>query len=411
MFRPATFFLVLWSLFHISYAAYATHAVRKSRASKAVAAVVGVDGDIQFQLDNNDVALIESLAQDKYSAGEGSAVRFEDVVHTLLTKVSADNYTMSEIEKKALKIIKSYFVRLHKHSVSKTIEDKKEMENAKQAIADGCYNDTLPTINKAKSEFVNVSVNRGRHNECRTVEANAITVMKKTCQVYDEYRKSVTDIDCVPIRYVKDYIGSDDASKKRQWETCLEGSWPNLEKLQEHYEACKKKGGILNKGSSSAKNVTAPWKNEENVQILAILCKAAQTRFEEFVCEYAATLEDACTMQTSCRGREIKARDALHARIKISVAARKTDHEASERTLCMFAVLEADDILKPGKLEKCKATVVDTSAFDMQYPEIPAAKPCLRADPKPGDTAWLTHAYGSAPWYGKVDVGDNHVCP
>merc|ERR1712217_982092 len=99
-------------------------------------------------------------------------------------------------------------------------------------------------------------------------------------------------------------------------------------------------------------------------------CEANQTAFENDYCTYAQAYETVCETQRTCRAQEEGKYNITKENVSVSEAARKQDYEVSMHMTCLLEVLSAKNHkLQARELETCKTLVVDTSEFDISYPD------------------------------------------
>lgn len=139
-------------------------------------------------------------------------------------------------------------------------------------------------------------------------------------------------------------------------------------------------------------------------------CNEKQSTLEQGSCIYETKLDDTCSKQTTCRTIHIEARAEQDLRIADSQAARKAEHEAGQVVLCHFKVFAAPSADKVKFFNECENMDVDTSRFDIAFPDVPDAVTCQTAPSDTCDSTWLSEEYSTQSWHSTATMASCKGC-
>merc|ERR1719330_188947 len=316
------------------------------------------------------------------------------MVQDLAEKVAGHNYTLGKSESDALEIIRKWILNMNNTLTLQHKEDQAEVNSVRDMIQ-GCTDSTTNLLSNNVSGYKQTTdSDRSAHTACRNRQCASDDLENAACIDYDRYRKGQKPYlngDEVPPSCLNSLdeakVETSDPDTRESMEMCLEKTHAWLLPLHSRYLLCDRR-------KANHTNITHS-------------CNQLQKKFEASFCAYELKLSDTCDFHKTCRDKELGVRTSTHAEVRISEAARKADHITGKKVLCLFDVFLADNPNKTQTLNRCRELTVDTSPFDIVYPDPPAPAPCVKEPNKPCDDAWKTKEYG------KLCVGVNTctVCP
>jgi len=321
----------------------------------------------------------------------------EEMVQGTVGRARRNKWTMTAEEKEAIEHAKQVIRDMVNGSLVQHHEDQAEVDRARNLI-ENCSTLTkahLETSAGALQRVTNQS--REQHSMCRDREFSLFAEWDRICQIYTAYREHNSSAHlpaCASTAALSDeFIQTDDLDTLKQMEACLVAMHKWEPPLYDPYWACKQ-------AREEAANSTAQ-------------CNIKQRHFETGFCDYVIRLEDVCNYQHECRAMTINARTQTHESVHISVSARKSDHTAASKILCLFDVLDIEDPEdKKMLLHECDTRnhSVDNALFFIDYHDIPPAYPCDANATRPGNENWLPEAYGDESWFGSLDLAEPEAC-
>jgi len=342
-------------------------------------------------LDTGGAAVVPELTLLQTSRNSDVLAFVEEMVQGTVARASGHNWTMTEEEKEAIEHAKQVIRDMVNTSLVQHAEDQAEVDRARDLI------ENCSTLTKAHLEtsagalLQQTNQSQEQHSMCRTREVFLYAEWDRICGIYNTYRQhndSALLPNCATTAALSDeYIQTDDLPTLKIMEACLVEMYNWQPALYNPYLACEE-------AEEEAANCTAR-------------CNVKQRHFETGFCEYVIRLEDVCDYQEQCRAMTIAARQATHESVHISVSARKSDHTAASKILCLFDVLDIEDAAdKKRLLQECDSRnhSVDNALFFIDYHDIPPPYPCDASAARPGDDDWFPQAYGHETWFGKVDL-------
>merc|ERR1719330_577640 len=316
------------------------------------------------------------------------------MVEDLAEKVAGHNYTLGKSESDALEIIRKWILNMNKTITLQHKEDQAEVNSVRDMIQ-GCTDSTTNLLSNNVSGYKQTTdSDRSAHTACRNRQCASGDLENAACIDYDRYRKGQKPYlngDEVPPSCLNSLdeakIETSDPDTRESMEMCLEKTHTWLLPLHSRYLLCDRR-------KTNHTNIT------QN-------CDRLQKKFEASFCAYELKLSDTCDNHKTCRDKELGVRKITHAEVRISEAARKADHITGKKVLCLFDVFLADNPNKTQTLNRCRALTVDTSPFDIVYPDAPGPSPCIKEPSKPCDDAWKTKEYSKLP----VSANTCTACP
>jgi len=323
-----------------------------------------------------------------------SLVGFSQMVEDLAEKVAGHNYTLSKAESDALELIRTWIENMNNTLKLQHKEDQDEVNRVRDLIKQ-CTDSTNTMLSTNVSGY-NQTTNSWRisHRNCRIKEQGEWEKKSLACKDYDRYRKGLNPYlngDEVPPNCLSSLdeakVETTDAATREDMETCLVETHTWLLPLYQRYRLCQRSTGIKD-------NTTRT-------------CDQKQWKFEQSFCLYALKLSDTCDDHTTCRNKELAVRSATHSEVRVSEQARKADYVTGQKINCLFDVFLADNPNKTKTLNRCRALKVDTSPFDITYPDAPGPAPCTKEPNKPCDEAWKAKEYSNS----SLTYGTCTPCP
>jgi hypothetical protein len=311
-------------------------------------------------------------------------------VESLVADVVGHNYTMSEPERAALKVIQELVSKMQNASIIQHAEDQAELDTMRDLVQNCSLDAAAALRGDVAARKQSMIASRASHAACRGDEGVMKDAMEIACSLYDFSRKSSSPPSCLSTDLTTDFVQATEVVKRKQMEACLELVHGWLPPVYDKYSNCTlKKEGHENRTND---------------------CNTKQHLFEQAFCSYESKLEDACDFQTNCRTSSVAARNEAYKGVKASEAARKADFSASKRLLCFMDVLKANNTHKKKTLQECRSLTTDASKFDLTYHNIPDAAACNKEQQKPCSSGWNTAEYETQLWYNKSKIATCHPC-
>jgi len=314
-------------------------------------------------------------------------------VESLAERVADQNYRVSPTESEALQTIKQYISNMSANALITHDEDQAEL-NAARDLIQGCADDTANLLSGAVYNLgQTLEAYRQAHASCRTDEGVTYDAMRLVCSPYEQYIQieanrippvCVTQLD-------NSFVDVTNPMQRSQMEACFESVHTWLMPLLDQSRLCNNKSDIHSSQTAE--------------------CNTKQSTLEHGSCAYAAKLDDTCDTQIRCRTSTIEARNNTHSRLKTSETSRKAGYSAGKHALCYFRVFEASKTDMDQIFKECKSLSVDTSKFDLSYPEVPAEKTCEPESVRTCDSAWLHREYSTQAWFAKASMATCQQCP
>lgn len=322
----------------------------------------------------------------------------EEMVQGTVGRARDHNWTMTKEEKKAIEHAKQVIREMVGTAIVQHAEDQAETDRARDLI-ENCSLLTKAHLETSLGGMKRATdQSREEHSTCRVREVFLFGEWDRICLVYNKYRQDNSSAllpDCATGVALSDqYTETDDVDELKIFEECLVEMNRWIDPLYDpYYLDCQQ-------AQEEAANSTAR-------------CNIKQRHFESGFCDYVVRLEDVCSYQEECRSMTINSRNLTHHSVRISVSARKSDHTAASKILCLFDVLDIEDPDdKKRLLHECDSRnhSVDNALFHIDYHDIPPPYPCDASATRPGDVNWKPEAYGNESWFGKIDLIEPEAC-
>lgn len=105
-------------------------------------------------------------------------------------------------------------------------------------------------------------------------------------------------------------------------------------------------------------------------------CNQAQAQFEQDFCVWRAELSDACSTLSVCHQRALEQYSSRTSQIQGLVEQWKIEWTGLEKILCFVGIWLNDNSVTNQTLDSCNQMDVDTSMFDMTFPDAPPQGSC-----------------------------------